>query len=306
MVINGLDATLKSDYFKTTVTKVNDRSIRVTIDSEQIPTIKLYEKAIEAKKYDAYIMFHPDLNIPSKTFKVDFDNLPQYTTGTGTGTTTDYPALITALQAEITSLNAQIATLQGQTGSATELTELRALRNTAIAHLFDYSVTNDSSNAFISSALATAVNDGKNWKQLGGLGYASGSALYTDFTTYKAQSTNPSCPTCPACNYTGWVTKATNDAVVSERDTFSIKNAELETQIANANNTRNGYIIGVGLVALIVGLVIGAKSTGPKNGNRPRPPVGPPTPQGLKPLRHNGGVPPRSVQRKKKEFIGRD
>jgi hypothetical protein len=150
------------------------------------------------------------------------------------------------------------------------------------------------------------VNDGKNWKQLGGLGYASGSALFTDFTTYKAQSTNPSCPTCPACNYTGYKTKAEYDGVVAEKTTLSTKNSELETQIANANNTRNVYIIGAGLVALIVGLVIGAKIARPKNGNRPRPPAGPPTPQGLKPLRHNGGVPPRSIKQKRKSNIGRD
>jgi hypothetical protein len=176
------------------------------------------------------------------------------------------------------------------------------LRNTAIAQLFEYGTTNDSSNAFISTALATAVNDGKNWKQLGGLGYASGSALFTDFTTYKAQATNPSCTPCTACNYSNYVAKSTHDSVVTERDGYKTKNSELETQIANIKNTRNGYIIGASLVALIVGLVIGAKSVRPKNGNRTRPPVGPPQDQRLKPHRHKGGVPPQSVHMKKKEL----
>ena len=309
LVINGLDGELKSDYFKTTVTKINDRSIRVVIDSEQIPTLLLYEKAIEPKKYDAYVLFTPDLNIPIKWFKVDMNSLPQYTTTTSTGTTTDYPALISALNAEIATLNAQIATLEGQTGSTAELSELRALRNTAIAQLFEYGTANDSSNAFISTALATAVNDGKNWKQLGGLGYSTGSALFTDFTTYKAQATNPSCT---PCNYSNYVAKSTYDNVVYERATLTAKNTELvdkNTELTNQVATAKGANYLWGIAGLIIGAVGMALITArkPKNGNRPRPPVGAPNlEQRLKPHRHKGGVPPEPSQRKKKEYIGRD
>ena len=306
--INGLDGALKSDYFKIIITKLNARTIRVTIESEAIPTLQLYEKAVEAKKYSGYILFDSELNIPTKYFKVDLTALPTYTTPSGTGTTTDYPALISALNAEIATLNAQIATLEGQTGSTAELSELRSLRNTAIAQLFEYGTTNDSSNTFVGTALATAVNDGKNWKQLGGLGYASGSALFTDFTTYKAQATNPSCT---PCNYTNYVTKSTYDGVVAERATLTAKNTELvdkNTELTNQVATAKGANYLWGIAGLIIGAVGMALITArkPKNGNRPRPPVGPPQDQRLKPHRHKGGVPPEPSQRKKKEYIGRD
>jgi len=303
--INGLDSTLKSDYFKTTITKINDRSIRITIDSEAIPTIKLYENVVEAKKYDGYIIFHPDLNIPTKYFKVDMDNLPSYSTGTGT----DYQAVISALQAEVTAKNATIATLQAQidsgTTSSTELSELRGLRNTAVSQLFAYGATNDSTNTALSTYLATAVGEAKNWDVLSGLGYTSGSTLYTDFVSYKAQAQNPSCPT-TQCNYSNYVAKSQYDSLNTQNTALVTERDNLQTELANATTKTNMYgIYGFLAGALIFGIGAWVLKK-PKNGNRPRPPTPQNPEQKLTPHRHKGGVPPESALRKKKQYIGKD
>ncbi len=304
LVINGLDASLKSDYFKTSITKVNDRSIRITIDSEQIPTIKLYEKIIEAKKYDAYVLFDSDLNIPAKWFKVDMDNLPAYTTSTGTGTSTDYQAVISALQAEITAKDAQIATLTANSGSTTELTELRALRNTAVSQLFTYGATSQSTNGALESYLASAVNDAKNWDQLTGLGYSTGATLLTDFTSYKAQAQNPNCPA-TQCNYNNYVPKSTYDSLNSQKAVLEGNVSMLQSELANAGKTNYTYAIAGGIIGFLTGAIL-LWGMRPKNGDRPRPPVGPPVDQRLKPHRHKGGMPQDSALRKKKSGIGRD
>jgi hypothetical protein len=316
LVINGLDGELKSDYFKTTVTKINDRSIRVAIDSEQIPTLLLYEKAIEPKKYDAYVLFTPDLNIPIKWFKVDMNSLPQYTTTTSTGTTTDYPALISALNAEIATLNAQIATLEGQAGSTAELTELRGLKNDIIAWLSGKGsgATSASTNAFILSEIKdqavvdTSNADALNWRTVQlGTGVNDAGTMVSTYSTYKTAY----------ADYT---------KVVSERNTLQTQKANLEaekntlqarvdgfatTEQAYAKLKQNmvNYLVGVGAVLGILGLIAGWKIA-PKNEGRPRPqmngkPVAPQE-QRLKPHRHRGGVPPTSVHLKKKDTIGRD
>lgn len=305
--INGLDGGLKSDYFKTTYVKVNDRTIRITIDSEQIPTLTLYEKAIEAKKYDGFVIFDSDLNVPMKTFKVDMTGLPTYTTTTGTGTTTDYQALITALQAEIAGLNAQITTLEGQTGSSTELAELRALKNTLVSQLFTYGVTTTTSNAGVGTTLAEVAGYADQWKKVSGLGYSDGGALYTDFTLFKAQAQNPTCPSTP-CNYNNYVPKSTYDSLVAERDGLKADKQKLEGDVLNAKGVNYSWGIAGAVVGFLLGVLI-LWSLRPKNGNITRPSnIKPIAPQEnrLKPHRHKGGVPPQSTHIKKKEFIGRD
>lgn len=297
--INGFDTTLKSDYFKvSSITKLNNRSIRLTFDSEQIPTELLYEKVIEAKKYDAYILFHPDLKIPTKTFKVDMTELPAYSSGTGIDSGTTIAQLqgeITAKNATISALQTQVTTLQAQVGGSTdvqtELTELRGLRNTVVSLAFDYGALNDSTSGALASYLGQMAGDAKKWTSDGQLRPVS------------CPTTN--CPTCQTCNYSSYVAKTTYDGVVAEKTALETQKGEVEDQLKNAVQTRNIYLIGAGLVALVLGLFIGYKSA-PKNGNRPRPPVGPPVDQRLKPHRHKGGVPPQSTHVKKKELIGRD
>lgn len=313
--INGLDASLKSDYFKVTYTKVNDRTIKVTIDSEQIPTLMLYEKAIEAKKYDAYVIFDSDLNVPMKEFKVDMTALPQYTTGTNGGTTTDYPMLISDLQAEIASLNAQILTLQNQlstTGDAqTELANLRALKNDIVAWLSGKGsgATTTSTNAYILaeiqsfSVVDTSNEDALNWRTVQlGTGVNDAGTMVSTYSTYKTAYSD----------YT---------KVVAERNSLTTQKANLEaekntlqarvdgfavTEQAYAKLKQNmvNYLVGVGIAVGLLGIIIGWKIA-PKNGNRPRPPMPKgeaPREQRLKPHRHKGGVPAQSVHMKKKDL----
>lgn len=311
--INGLDAGLKSDYFKTTYTKVNDRTIRVTIDSEQIPTLLLYEKAVEAKKYDAYILFPPDLNVPMKTFKVDLTSMPQYV-DSGTSTT-NYAQLVADLQAEIVALNAEITALENQIGTTgdaqTELANLRSLRNDIVAWLSGKGsgATTTSTNAYILaeiqsfSVVDTSNEDALNWRTVQlGTGVNDAGTMVSTYSTYKTAYSD----------YT---------KVVAERNSLTTQKANLEaerntlqarvdgfavTEQAYAKLKQNmvNYLVGVGIAVGLLGIVIGWKMA-PKNGNRPRPPMPKgeaPREQRLKPHRHKGGVPAQSVHMKKKDL----
>jgi len=125
----------------------------------------------------------------------------------------------------------------------------------------------------------------------------------SDGITRPQSCPTTNCPTCPTCNYAPYTSQI--DTLKNDKATLETQKADLETRLDTAEKSLYTYAIGAGLIALILGLILGYK-TAPKDGNRPRPPM-PTQPQPtLKPHKHKGGVPPQSAHVKKKELIGRE
>lgn len=297
--VTGLSQDIKDNYFTVEIAKVNDRQLRVSITSQPVTGFWAWYRGVQPIKYAGRISIW-GAGVPYKDVQVDMTKRPDYTSTVSDPSDTN--GIIAQLQNEITAKNATISSLQTQvtalqaqvgtgTDTQTELTELRGLKNTVVSLASDYGATNDSTSGALASYIGQMSSDAKKWTSDGQLRPVS------------CPTTN--CPTCPTCNYSSYVAKATYDGVVAEKTALETQKVEAEAQLKNAVQTRNIYLIGAGLVALVLGLFIGYKSA-PKNGNRPRPPVGPPVDQRLKPHRHKGGVPPQSTHVKKKELIGRE